>query len=295
MTALTTRALASKNCHAWSIHLLHLLLHSSPGARFDDGAGGDNEVQRTMLELINQLDGFDPRGNIKVLMATNRPDTLDPALMRPGRLDRKIEFGLPDLEVSCLCWCCWSFYVEFSALKQTHCALVTCDAKWVTVAFFTAHFEYPPKWCSCSAVSSYMAGAAQNCCHLCAFCVHHITMHRITGGTDTEIRVSTESWPWPRIFLRHSYRDLNPQPFDHKSSALTAELSPLPSSPLPSGVVVIKQGEVSFGITVTVWATRSPETSWKMCCSSIKLDSTPSPVLNPNPVLKPQALPRQST
>ncbi|KAI9595351.1 P-loop containing nucleoside triphosphate hydrolase protein [Syncephalis fuscata] len=68
------------------------------GARFDDGAGGDNEVQRTMLELINQLDGFDPRGNIKVLMATNRPDTLDPALMRPGRLDRKVEFSLPDLE-----------------------------------------------------------------------------------------------------------------------------------------------------------------------------------------------------
>merc|ERR1712173_296778 len=68
------------------------------GTRFDDGAGGDNEVQRTMLELINQLDGFDARGNIKVLMATNRPDTLDPALTRPGRLDRKIEFGLPDLE-----------------------------------------------------------------------------------------------------------------------------------------------------------------------------------------------------
>uniref|UniRef100_A0A0M3HYH9 26S proteasome regulatory subunit 7 n=1 Tax=Ascaris lumbricoides TaxID=6252 RepID=A0A0M3HYH9_ASCLU len=67
------------------------------GARFDDGMGGDNEVQRTMLELINQLDGFDPRGNIKVLMATNRPDTLDPALVRPGRLDRKIEFALPDL------------------------------------------------------------------------------------------------------------------------------------------------------------------------------------------------------
>ncbi|KRZ78518.1 26S protease regulatory subunit 7 [Trichinella papuae] len=68
------------------------------GARFDDGMGGDNEVQRTMLELINQLDGFDPRGNIKVLMATNRPDTLDPALVRPGRLDRKVEFGLPDME-----------------------------------------------------------------------------------------------------------------------------------------------------------------------------------------------------
>ena len=42
------------------------------GARFDDGAGGDNEVQRTMLEIVNQLDGFDARGNIKVLMATNR-------------------------------------------------------------------------------------------------------------------------------------------------------------------------------------------------------------------------------
>nr|GEW40205.1 26S proteasome regulatory subunit 7 homolog A [Tanacetum cinerariifolium] len=68
------------------------------GARFDDGAGGDNEVQRTMLEIVNQLDGFDARGNIKVLMATNRPDTLDPALLRPGRLDRKVEFGLPDME-----------------------------------------------------------------------------------------------------------------------------------------------------------------------------------------------------
>ncbi|KAM0823414.1 hypothetical protein ACQ4PT_070885 [Festuca glaucescens] len=68
------------------------------GARFDDGAGGDNEVQRTMLEIVNQLDGFDARGNIKVLMATNRPDTLDPALLCPGRLDRKVEFGLPDLE-----------------------------------------------------------------------------------------------------------------------------------------------------------------------------------------------------
>ena len=44
------------------------------------------------------MDGFESRGNIKVLMATNRPDTLDPALMRPGRIDRKVEFGLPDLE-----------------------------------------------------------------------------------------------------------------------------------------------------------------------------------------------------
>jgi len=60
--------------------------------------GSDNEVQRTMLQIVTELDGFDARGNIKVLMATNRPDTLDPALLRPGRLDRKVEFGLPDLE-----------------------------------------------------------------------------------------------------------------------------------------------------------------------------------------------------
>ncbi|KNZ56406.1 26S protease regulatory subunit 7 [Puccinia sorghi] len=73
------------------------------GARHDDGQGGDNEVQRTMLELINQLDGFDPRGNIKVLDLKDhylfcRPDTLDPALLRPGRLDRRVEFALPDNE-----------------------------------------------------------------------------------------------------------------------------------------------------------------------------------------------------
>lgn len=68
------------------------------GARGDSSDGSDGEVQRTMLEIVNQLDGFDARGNVKVLMATNRPDTLDPALLRPGRLDRKVEFSLPDLE-----------------------------------------------------------------------------------------------------------------------------------------------------------------------------------------------------
>jgi ATP-dependent 26S proteasome regulatory subunit len=58
-----------------------------------DDTNSDNEVQRTMLQIVTELDGFDPRGNIKVLMATNRPDTLDPALLRPGRLDRKVRLA----------------------------------------------------------------------------------------------------------------------------------------------------------------------------------------------------------
>jgi len=64
--------------------------------RYDSNSGGEREIQRTMLELLNQLDGFDSRGDTKVIMATNRIETLDPALIRPGRIDRKIEFPLPD-------------------------------------------------------------------------------------------------------------------------------------------------------------------------------------------------------
>ncbi|KAJ1967733.1 26S proteasome regulatory subunit 6B [Dimargaris xerosporica] len=64
--------------------------------RYDAQTGADREVQRILLELLNQMDGFDQTVNIKVIMATNRADTLDPALLRPGRLDRKIEFPTPD-------------------------------------------------------------------------------------------------------------------------------------------------------------------------------------------------------
>ena len=65
-------------------------------ARFDAQTGADREVQRILMELLTQMDGFDQSVNVKVIMATNRADTLDPALLRPGRLDRKIEFPLPD-------------------------------------------------------------------------------------------------------------------------------------------------------------------------------------------------------
>ena len=64
--------------------------------RYDATSGGEREIQRTMLELLNQLDGFDSLSEVKVIMATNRIDSLDPALIRPGRIDRKIEFPLPD-------------------------------------------------------------------------------------------------------------------------------------------------------------------------------------------------------
>jgi 26S proteasome regulatory subunit T5 len=66
--------------------------------RFDSEKSGDREVQRTMLELLNQLDGFSSDDDIKVIAATNRIDILDPALLRSGRLDRKIEFPLPNEE-----------------------------------------------------------------------------------------------------------------------------------------------------------------------------------------------------
>ncbi|KAH8652172.1 P-loop containing nucleoside triphosphate hydrolase protein [Xylariales sp. PMI_506] len=64
--------------------------------RYDSTSGGEREVQRTMLELLNQLDGFDDRGDVKVIMATNKIESLDPALIRPGRIDRKILFENPD-------------------------------------------------------------------------------------------------------------------------------------------------------------------------------------------------------
>jgi len=66
--------------------------------RLDIATSGDREVQRTLMQLLSNLDGFDVRGNVRVIAATNRPDILDPALLRPGRFDRVIEIGMPTAE-----------------------------------------------------------------------------------------------------------------------------------------------------------------------------------------------------
>ena len=73
-------------------------IDSIGGKRLNKSGGGDSEVSRTMMELLNQLDGFDTVKNVKIIMATNRIDILDPALLRPGRIDRKIEFPHPPIE-----------------------------------------------------------------------------------------------------------------------------------------------------------------------------------------------------
>jgi 26S proteasome regulatory subunit T4 len=66
------------------------------GKRFSEGTSADREIQRTLMELLNQMDGFDQNTQVKMIMATNRPDVLDAALLRPGRLDRKVEIPLPN-------------------------------------------------------------------------------------------------------------------------------------------------------------------------------------------------------
>lgn len=66
------------------------------GQRSNSGQSSDREIQRTLMELLNQMDGFDELGQVKVVMATNRPDVLDLALLRPGRIDRKVEIPLPN-------------------------------------------------------------------------------------------------------------------------------------------------------------------------------------------------------
>ncbi|PRQ29676.1 putative proteasome endopeptidase complex [Rosa chinensis] len=66
------------------------------GARLSEGCSTDHELQRILMELLFQLDGFDQLGKVKIIMATNRPDTLDSALLRPGGLDQKMKAPLPN-------------------------------------------------------------------------------------------------------------------------------------------------------------------------------------------------------
>lgn len=98
--------------------------------RFDSNTDGDREVQRTMLELLNQLDGFSANKNVKVISATNRVDTLDPALLRSGRIDRKIEFPNPDI-------------LSREKILQIHCRKlhISEDLKLYDVARITENFN----------------------------------------------------------------------------------------------------------------------------------------------------------
>ncbi|MFO8051939.1 MAG: proteasome-activating nucleotidase [Thermoplasmatota archaeon] len=73
-------------------------LDSIAGRRTDSSTSADREVQRTLIQLLSELDGFDNLGDVRIIAATNRPDILDRAILRPGRLDRIIEIPLPDFE-----------------------------------------------------------------------------------------------------------------------------------------------------------------------------------------------------
>jgi len=96
------------------------LFKSYPRDTSGNASDGEKEVQRTMLELLNQLDGFEQKKDVRIIMATNRIDSLDPALIRPGRIDRKIEVSLPGDQVS------FSHKASFSLMCAVH---VTCSPK----------------------------------------------------------------------------------------------------------------------------------------------------------------------
>jgi 26S proteasome regulatory subunit T5 len=98
--------------------------------RFDSETNGDREVQRTMLELLNQLDGFTVNQGVKVISATNRVDILDPALLRSGRIDRKIEFPSPDVS-------------SREKILQIHCRKlqISKDLKLYEIARITENFN----------------------------------------------------------------------------------------------------------------------------------------------------------
>ncbi len=73
-------------------------LDAIAATRIEVGTSGEREVQRTFMQLLAEIDGFEPLGDVKVIGCTNRRDVLDPAILRPGRLDRQIHVPLPDTD-----------------------------------------------------------------------------------------------------------------------------------------------------------------------------------------------------
>jgi proteasome regulatory subunit len=96
--------------------------------RTHDGTSGSAEVQRTLMQLLAEMDGFDNRGDVRIMAATNRPDMLDPALLRPGRFDRVIEIPLPDKEARLQILKIHSRKMHFSSIDFDEIVGLTEDA-----------------------------------------------------------------------------------------------------------------------------------------------------------------------
>ena len=125
------------------------------GRRFSEGTSADREIQRTLMELLNQLDGFDYLGKTKIIMATNRPDTLDPALLRAGRLDRKIEIPLPNevgrLEIMKIhaAGVVTEGDIDFESVVKMSDGLNGADLRNVVTEAYASHLHSTPTY-SCS-------------------------------------------------------------------------------------------------------------------------------------------------
>ena len=114
------------------------------GRRFSEGTSADREIQRTLMELLNQMDGFDRLGQVKMIMATNRPDVLDPALLRPGRLDRKIGERLAENTFLQSLHC--SLYLSPSFLLSFPLPLACLFPSPSSSSFPSHHLSLPPSF-----------------------------------------------------------------------------------------------------------------------------------------------------